>query len=442
MKICTFKKGIHPHDEKSKTEKLETKYIIPKEGSIMVYPMAQHLGSPANPLVAVGDYVKIGQKIGEASGFISANIHSSVCGTVKSIAPVLTPSGSMSNAITIVNDGKIDEDESVVPCSDYTKLTNDEIIGKIKEAGIVGLGGAGFPTHVKLSPPPDKKIDYILMNAAECEPFLTSDHRVMLEESERLITGVKIILKLHPQAKAIIGIETNKMDAIAVMEKACKNENNIEVVGLTPKYPQGSEKQLILACTGRVVPSGGLPSDVGVIVNNVDTVLAIERAIVHGKPILRRVVTISGGAIAEPGNYRVRIGMSYTDLIEEVGGFTTVPKKLISGGPMMGIALAVTDIPIVKTSSALLCLTAEEAITPDEKKCIRCGKCIDACPMNLMPMMLNQIALLHEEDEFKANNGLDCIECGSCSYVCPSKRHLAQTIRACKKTSMANKKKA
>jgi len=437
MRTLTFKHGVHPPGNKELSCNEPIRVLMPKAGQEMVFPMSQHLGAPCEPVVAKGDYVKIGQLIAESKAFVSSPIHSSVSGTVKDIRPWLVPTGGTVNSIVIENDGKNEEIEAMNSRSNYMSLSKEEILDIIKNAGVVGLGGAGFPTHIKLNPPPDKKIDHIIVNAAECEPYLTTDHRVMLEEGDRLVRGLEIILKLHPGAKGIIGVETNKPDAIESLTKLINGKENIEVVGLVPKYPQGSEKHLIYACTQREVPSGKLPADVGCIVDNVDTIVAIERAVVRGRPLMRRVIALTGRAVNNPGNYKVRIGMLYKDLIEAAGGFKTEPYKMVSGGPMMGFSLFTLDIPIIKTSSALLCLTEDEAPTPEERNCIRCGRCVEHCPMSLMPNELNQYILNDKLDLFEQGSGADCIECGSCSYVCPAKRHLAQTIKYGRRSVMA-----
>ncbi len=439
MKALTFKRGIHPNDSKQATEEKTINYILPI-GDV-VFPMIQHIGAPCKPLVAKNDYVLLGQKIGEAQGFISSPIHSSVSGIVKDVKEVLHPNGFLVTGVIIENDHKYTECDTIVERKKIDHLSKAEIIAMIKEAGIVGMGGAGFPTHVKLSPPPDKKIDYIIVNGAECEPFITSDHRVMLEETERIILGLKIVLSLFPDAKGIIGIEDNKKDAIDKMIKETSNCEDISVQVVKSKYPQGAEKQLIYSTTGRVVPSGGLPSDAGCIVHNIDTIVAIHRAIYRGRPLMRRIVTVSGGAIKNPQNFKVRIGTSYRELIEAAGGFIKEPAKVISGGPMMGVALYNLDVPIVKASSSILCLTEEEARVEDEQNCIRCGKCVSHCPMNLMPLELNKYALAGAEDQFVKYRGMDCIECGACSYICPSKRHLLQSLRSTKKTILAKRKR-
>ncbi len=441
MNELSFPRGVHPHDEKEHTCDHAIKEIFPDKGSHLVYPMSQHLGAPATPIVSVGDYVKVGQKIAEAEAFVCAPIHASVSGTVTAVEKRLTAGGVEVMSVVIENDDEYTDIDSISGDFDYQKFTKDEIIAKVKDYGIVGLGGAGFPTFIKLNPPEDKKIDHIIVNAAECEPFLTTDYRVMLEETDRLIEGLKIILHIHKDAKAVIGIETNKMEAIKVLEEKLKDIPNMSVARLKPKYPQGSEKQLIFAVTGREVPSGKLPADVGCIVNNVDTVVAIHRAVVRNRPLMRRIVTLSGDCYKNPGNYKVRIGMSLNELIEKTGGLTKEAHKIISGGPMMGVSIYSTDVPISKTNSAFLFFSEDKADTGVESNCIRCGRCVSHCPVGLLPLNLNRMIIKDDLESFEKCNGLDCIECGSCSYICPAKRHLAQSIRYGRKTVMANKRK-
>ena len=438
MQTLSFKRGVRPPDGKALTKDLPIKVILPKENSELWFPMSQHIGAPCEPIVAVGDEVKVGQKIGEAKGFVSSPIFSSVSGTVTAIRPVLTPGGTKSMAVIIKNDGKMEKFEGIKP-RDYTKMTKDEILSAIREGGIVGLGGAGFPTHVKLAPPPENKIDHILVNGAECEPYLTCDYRLMMEQGEKIMEGLKIVLTLFPEAKAVIGIEDNKPEAISHLQSLCQGVDRIEVAALKAKFPQGSEKHLIKAITGREVPSGGLPAAVGCIVDNVDTIISIYQAVAEGMPLVRRIFTVTGGAPANPGNYEIRIGMTMKDLMEQTGGFKTEPKKLIAGGPMMGPALYSLDVATVKTSSALLALTEQEADLPEESNCIRCGRCVDHCPMGLQPYLLNRLVLQKDFDGFVAEHGMDCIECGSCSYICPAKRQLAQSIRAQKKLEGARR---
>jgi electron transport complex protein RnfC len=439
MAALTFKRGIHPPDNKQFTKDKPVKILMPKGD--LVFPMIQHIGAPCTPIVKKGDRVLVGQCIAESEAFVSSPIFSSVSGTVKAIQEMDHPNGFKINAIVIEDDHLYEDHPNINHPHDYEQMTNDEIISVIKGSGIVGLGGATFPTQIKLSPPPDKKIDYIIANGAECEPYLTSDHRIMLEETERLVLGLKVILKMFKGAKGIIGIETNKPDAIEKVALAIKDEPNIELVQLKTKYPQGAEKQLIYAATGREVPSGKLPSEVGCIVQNIDTIVAIHRAIFRGRPLMRRIVTIAGGAIKEPGNFKVRIGTSYREIIEAAGGFIEEPGKIISGGPMMGIAMFNLDVPVIKGSSSILCFSKKEAAIPEESNCMRCGKCVSACPMGLLPLELNKFAVALAEPEFEKYHGMDCIECGACSYVCPSKRHLLQSLRTTKKNILTKRRR-
>lgn len=439
MKLFTFKNGIHPDDKKLTKDK-PIERILPEKGAILTFPLSQHIGAPAVPIVEIGEEVLMGQKIAEGDGNVSADIHSSVSGIVKKIAPCFTPAGERVDGILIENDGNMTEHESMKENKDYDKLTPEEIVEKVKDAGIIGLGGAGFPTHVKLNVPKDKKIEYVIINASECEPYITSDHRMLLEETEEIINGLKLVLKMFPGAKGIIGIEANKMDACEKMIEDCKGRDDISVMALKPKYPQGAERQIIYACTKREVPSGGLPFDVGVLVFNVDTIASIWKAVAYGRPIIERVVTVTGGAVNNPGNYRVHLGMNYIDLIEQTGGLKEEPYKLISGGPMMGDAMFDLSVPIVKVSNCIICFTEEEGKLAEETACIRCSRCVSACPMGLMPLDLNYYSLYDYEDEFLKASGLECIECGACSYVCPSKRHLAHSIKSLKKTILSQKK--
>jgi len=442
MRKYTFKNGIHPGEYKSSTSGLPLETILPAPGQKMVYPLVQNSGAPCSPLVKVGDEVYLGQKIADSSAYVSTPIHSSVSGRVVEMRKALTPTGILTDAIVIETDGKNIQWETLKSYNDYKSLSPEEIVKKIREAGVVGLGGAGFPTHVKLSPPKDKKIDTIIINASECEPYLTSDHRALLDETERVLNGIRVVLHIFPEAKAFIGIEDNKKDAAEKIQKEIGPNDNIAVRLLVTKYPQGSEKQLIYACLKREVPSGGLPMDCGVIVINVDTLIAIERAVLRAHPLIRKIVTLDGGAVNRPGNYRVRLGMSYRDFLEAVGGLKCAPAKMISGGPMMGVSMFTLDVPVIKTSSAFLCLTEAEIKIYAEKPCIRCGRCVTHCPMGLMPLNLNQNVIHSEMDEFLKNNGMDCVECGCCSYVCPSKRHLAQSIRATRRNRLEAQRKA
>jgi electron transport complex protein RnfC len=437
----TFKGGIHPPDYKESTEGNSIQmYMDPKMD--LVFPMVQHIGAPCKPLVKKGDYVLRGQKIGEPQGFVSSPIHSSVSGKVKDVKPMLHTNGTKVMSVIIENDHEYKEIEGMHKVYDYKNMTNQQILDLIREAGIVGMGGAGFPAHVKLSPPPDKKIDSIIVNGAECEPFLSSDFRLLIEEPKKVIEGLKIILQMFPEAKGYIAIENNKPTALSVMQELTAAEERIEVVTLQTKYPQGGEKQLINAVTGREVPSGGLPADAGCIVHNADTIVAIYRAVLEGRPLMRRIVTLAGGALKKSATFKVRLGTNVRELIEAAGGMVCDPSKVICGGPMMGTALFSLDVPVVKGTSGVLLFDQSQDFIANESACIRCGKCIAACPIHLMPMMLNQAALERDWDTFANLHGMDCMECGSCAYICPAKRHLTQTFKAGKRIVAEQRKKA
>ncbi|NLW22422.1 MAG: electron transport complex subunit RsxC [Tissierellia bacterium] len=439
LENLTFKGGVNVPHHKELTEKIPIEKA--EEPAVVAIPLHQHTGAPCEPLVKVGDTVKIGQKIGEAQAFVSAPVHSSVSGTVKSITPMAIPTGLTVNCVVIESDGKNELHESVKPKGKLEDLSPKEIIEIIKEAGITGMGGAGFPTHVKLSPPPEKKIDTIIVNGAECEPYLTADHRLMVEEPEKIVFGLKAIMKAVGVERGIIGIEKNKPDAILALKEASKDEENIHVASLKVKYPQGDEKRLINAITGRKVPSGGLPMDVGAIVCNASTTLAIAEAILEGKPLYERVVTITGKGVKEPKNLKVKIGTSFKDVIEQCGGFNEgAPGKVIMGGPMMGISQFSIDVPVIKGSGGILVLTEEEARPEPVLPCIRCGKCLEVCPVRLQPLYISSYALKSDFGKAEKFNALDCIECGACSYICPAKRPLAESIRLAKREILAKRK--
>ena len=437
MGLSTFKGGVHPYDGKELSKEKPIKELRPQ--GELVFPLSQHIGAPANPVVSVGDTVLRGQKIAEAGGFVSAPIFSSVSGTVKAIQPRRVAVGDMVNSIVIESDGKFIE-TGFEKCDDYTDLTNEQIIKKIQDAGVVGMGGAGFPTHVKLSPKNPEKIEYIIANCAECEPYLTSDYRSMVEEPEKLIEGMKIILQLFPKAKGLLGIEDNKSDVIANLQKLTAKESRIEVVPLMTKYPQGGERQLIYACTGRAINSKMLPADAGCIVDNVATINAIYTAVVEGKPVMDRIFTVTGDSVMEPRNYRICIGTSCKEILEAAGGYVREPEKLISGGPMMGFALFDVDIPTTKTSGALLCLSNDEVSRLEPTACINCGRCVEACPENLIPSRLSKFSDHGDKETFEKWYGLECIECGSCSFACPARKPLAQSIKTMKKMVLADKR--
>ena len=405
-----------------------------------MYPLSQHIGAPASPIVKKGDHVLKGQMIAEAGGFVSAPIYASVSGTVKAIEPHVNPTGAKVNCIVIENDGQYEEVE-YPPVKPLSELTKEEILNMIANAGIVGMGGAGFPTRVKLSPKEPDKIDYIIANCAECEPYITADYRRMMETPELLVEGMKVILKLFDNAKGIFGVEDNKPDCIAKLKELVKDEPRMEVKTLMTKYPQGAERQLIYATTGRAINSTMLPADAGCVVDNVETVISIYNAVVKGIPSMERVVTVSGDGVANPGNYKVLFGTNQRELVEAAGGLKEGCEKVISGGPMMGFAMYTLDTPITKTSSSILCLSKDEVSASTATACINCGRCVEACPSRIIPSRLADLAERHDEAGFVKMNGLECVECGSCSYVCPAKRHLKQAIGSMRKTALANKKK-
>lgn len=439
MGTATFKGGMHTYDGKDMSKDKPIIILLPKGD--MVFPMSQHIGAPAKPLVAKGDYVLMGQKIGEANGFISANIISSISGTVKGIEPRLTVSGSMVESIIIDNDNEYKAIEGLGVKRDYTELNKNEIRQIIKDAGIVGLGGAAFPTNVKLTPKDDDKVDYVIVNAAECEPYLTSDYRMLLEEPEKIVEGLRIELSLFPNAKGIIAIEDNKPEAIKKIEELVKNDPKIEVKTLKTKYPQGGERLLIYATTGRKINSSLLPFHVGCIVNNVDTVISVYMAVAENTPLMRRIVTVTGDAVKDPRNFNVKIGMNFRELVDAVGGFISEPEKIISGGPMMGQAMYSLDIPITKTSSALLSFIKDKAVEKKSSSCIRCGRCVDACPSCVIPQKLFEYSERFDSENFIGLNGMECCECGCCTYVCPAKLNLTQSFKQMRKSILDSRKK-
>lgn len=429
-KLYSFKKGIHPSYNKDRTSNKPIE-LLPPKGEI-VLPMSQHIGAPCTPLVKRGDRVLVGQLIGQANGFVSSPIHSTVSGTVKAVEDRLVPNGSKVLSVVIENDGLNEDDGALCQIRDYRTMTNEEIIEVIKDAGLVGMGGAGFPTYIKLSPPPDKEIKHLIINGAECEPYLTSDHRVMVEKADRVVEGLKIMMQLFPGVKGYIGVEDNKPDAIAKLREHIKPEDNIEINVLETKYPQGSEKHLIYSILKKEVPSGGLPADVGCVVQNVDSAVAIWRAFERCRPIMRRIVTVSGDGVSNPGNYNVRLGTSYRELLEHAGWDAENTAKIISGGPMMGMALSSIDVPVLKGTVGILCFKEDTALIPPESNCIRCNKCIQVCPCVLVPNQLNIASSTRDTKMFIDYNGMDCMECGSCSFICPANRHLVQSIRTAK----------
>ncbi|BCB97326.1 electron transport complex subunit C [Dissulfurispira thermophila] len=430
MATATFKGGIHPPDKK---ELSKDKNILPtKPPKRVVIPLVQHIGAPCKLAVSVGQEVKKGDVVGTPEGFVSAPVHSSVSGKVIAIGDFPLATGRMVTSVVIENNNR-EEWTSLKDNPDYIKLSPDELKAKVRDAGIVGMGGAAFPAHVKLSPPKEKPVDVVILNGAECEPYLTADYRLMIERTQEVVEGLKILMKILGVNKGFIGIENNKPDAIEIMKNAVSGEPNIQVCELEVKYPQGAEKMLIKATIGREVPPRGLPMDVGVVVHNIGTAVAIYEAARYGKPLIERVVTVTGEGIKEPKNLMVKIGTLVSDLIEECGGFKSDAAKVISGGPMMGFAMYSLEVPVTKGTSGILVLPEEDIVHTDGfGPCIRCGRCIDICPMGLMPSMLSVLSEKGFYEETKDYNLFDCFECGSCTYVCPSKRPIVQLIRLAK----------
>lgn len=430
MSLATFKGGIHPPDKKELSAGVPI--TLAKSPDRVVIPMSQHIGAPCKATVSIGQEVRIGEVVGMAEAFVSAPVHASVSGKVTAIGEFQVAVGKMIPSVVIEND-KEERWAELKENSDYLSLSPEELKNRIRAAGIVGMGGAAFPTAVKLSPPKEKPVDTVILNGAECEPYLTADYRLMLERPLEVIEGLKILMKTLGVKKGFVGIENNKPDAVAKMKEAASGQENIEVCALEVKYPQGAEKMLIKALTGREVPNkGGLPMDVGVVVQNVGTALAIYEAVRYGRPLVQRVVTVTGEGIAEPKNLMVRIGTLVSQLIEECGGLKDEKAKIVSGGPMMGFALASLDIPVTKGTSGILVLPEEIAHIEDYKPCIRCGRCVDICPMGLMPSMLSVLSEAGFYEETKEYNLFDCFECGCCTFVCPSKRPIVQFVRLAK----------
>lgn len=420
--------GVHPKENKlSAGQKIQV-VPLPKQAII---PLSQHLGAPAVPVVEKGAEVKVGQLIAQAGGFVSANVHSPVSGKVAKIDTAIDAWGMKMPAIFIDVEGdewlpEIDRSEKLLTSCTYTP---EEIVKKIADAGIVGLGGACFPTQVKLTPPPGKVAEVLIVNAVECEPYLTCDHQLMLEHTEEIVIGVTILMKALKIQRAIIGIENNKPDAIELMQKTVSRQMGIEVQPLKLKYPQGGEKQLIDACIGRQVPSGALPIEVGAVVQNVATVYAVYQAVQKNRPLIDRVITVTGKSVNKPGNFQVRFGTPLNDVIAMAGGIPENTGKIIAGGPMMGRAMSSTDMPANKRISGVLIMQESESTRPEPQNCIRCAKCVSVCPMGLEPYLLARLAGKNMWDEMEKHNVMDCIECGCCLFTCPSNRPLLDYIR-------------
>lgn len=437
MGKLTFKGGIHPYDGKDLSKNSPIEKYLPR--GEMVYPLSQHIGAPSVPCVKKGDHVLAGQKIAEAGGFVSVPLHASVSGTVKGIEKRLTATGTMSDSIIIENDQQYTEQEFY--SAELSSLSKEEILSRIREGGVVGMGGAGFPTHVKLAPKDPEKIEYILVNGAECEPYLTSDYRRMLEEPEKVISGLEVILRLFDKAKGYICIEDNKPDCIEKMRALVKDRPRMEVKELMTKYPQGGERTLIYAVTGREINSSMLPADVGCIVDNVETVTDIYQAVVAGRPVMSRIVTVTGNAVANPKNFSVLTGTCMQELVEAAGGLKDDTAKVVSGGPMMGFAMYDLNVPCVKTTSAFLCLERDQVSEAKMTACINCGRCVRVCPGHVLPARLATLAERGDMAGFEKMDGMECCECGCCSYVCPAKRPLTQSIKSMRKMVLASRRK-
>ena len=428
-RLTGYNGGIHPSERKELAEDIPLAKF--PEPDTVVIPISMHAGAPATPVVKVGDTVKVGQLIAEASAFISANVHSSVSGTVVAIEPRPHSKGTDVEAIVIQNDKQNTLDDSVKPAKPLDELTPEEIVAIVKDKGITGMGGAGFPTSVKLAP--GKPIDAVLLNGCECEPYLTADHRVLLAYADDVIFGLKAIMKAVDSPKGIIVIEDNKPDAIELMEGKVADIENIEVATVRTKYPQGAEKMLIKNVMKRMVPSGGLPADVGAVVANVSTAVAISDAIQKGMPLVERAVSVTGGRMAKTGNFMVKIGTNVQDIIDYCGGITGENVTIKMGGPMMGAVLENTNVPIIKDSNGVIALDSDYT---EAKQCIKCGRCMDVCPMELAPLNFYRYMNDNDPKALLANNIRDCFECGCCQYICSSKIPLVMWIKAGKQAIM------
>ena len=441
----TFRGGVHPKEHKDLSRKAALR-IFDAKGE-MVFPLAQHIGKPAKAIVKKGDPVLVGQRIAEADGFVSANVICSCSGTVKAVEKRRTISGAMQECVVVDNDGQYTETGTFGTREEIDGIANGEILRRVADAGIIGLGGAGFPTHVKLAPKDPLAIKYLIANGAECEPYITCNDQLMRGYAKDIVEGMEIVLKLFPNAQGVIAIENNKPEAIAAMQKAAAGHKRIRVLGLRTKYPQGGERSLIKVIAGIDYPITKLPADVGCIVDNVGTILAIGRAVLYREPLFRHVMTVTGEAVREPSNFIARDGTSFQELIEAAGGIKegVEAKKIISGGPMMGIAVSSTEVPITKTTNAITVLT-EDPVEAAEKKmtaCLHCGRCTTVCPNGLMPQMMADAVEAGDFERYeKKLCGLDCISCGSCTYICPAKRPLTQTFKQTKAEIMARKRAA
>ena len=445
MKIRTFSiGGIHPEENKLSNEAVTQVAALPVQA---VFPLSQHIGAPAKPVVAKGDKVKVGTLIAEAGGFVSAPIHSSVSGTVAKIDTIIDASGYRKPAIFINVEG--DEWEETIDRSDkleavevHPELTSEEIVNRIKAAGVTGMGGAGFPTFIKLCPPPTAKAECVIINAVECEPYITADYRLMMEKADEILVGLELLMKAAKVTRGYIGIETNKPKAIALLAEKCAAKFSgspyaVEVVPLQQRYPQGGEKQLVDAVIGRQVPAPpAIPVNVGAIVQNVGTAFAVYEAVMKHKPLFERYTTVAGKKLLHPSNFLVRMGTPMKDLVTACGGMPEGDAKVLAGGPMMGKALTTTDVPVCKGTNAVIILSDTDALRKEAQPCIRCGKCVDACPMGLEPYLLAKLSGVKNWERCEAEDITSCIECGSCQFTCPAHRPLLDHIRLSKQTVM------
>jgi electron transport complex protein RnfC len=439
VKHGTFKGGIHPPYRKESTAEVPLGFGAKPE--MVIIPMSLHIGAPCTPIVKKGDQVFLGQRVGEPNGFVSVPVHASVSGTVVAVEERPHASGDRIMSVVIESDGLDTIDPSIKPYGTLEEMDAEAIKKMVLNSGIVGLGGATFPTHVKLAIPPDKKVDCVVLNGAECEPYLTADHHLMLNQAEKVVMGLKAAMKAVSVEKGFIGVEDNKNDAIEALVKAIGNDSRLEVYSLHTKYPQGAEKQLIAAITGREVPSGALPADAGVVVMNVGTAAQIAESMTTGMPLYKRYLTCTGDAIKNPQTIEVRVGVPFQSVIDQCGGFSVEPGKVISGGPMMGVTQFETGIPVMKGTSGILCLTKESAKIATPSNCIHCGKCVGVCPIHLQPLYIAEYSQRNNWDKCESNHAMDCIECGSCSYICPAKRTLVSSIRVAKREIIAQRRK-
>jgi len=428
MRLRTFSQGIHPAHRKSSTQDEKIRRISPPKEVIL--PLQQHIGAPCQSLVKKGEEVKKGDKIAEAGSFVSAPIHASISGKITAVELSIHPAGGKFKSIFIRGEGKEEDwkggDEKN---TDLSELEPQEIRNRVKEAGIVGLGGATFPTHVKLTPPKEKPLDTVILNGCECEPYLTGDHRLMLEEPEKCLFGLKAIIKAVGARRGYVGIENNKMDAIALFQDKVAGEENVEVIPLRTQYPQGGEKMLVKAILNREVPSEGIPLDVGVVVSNIGTAVAIAECLKFNKPLIERVVTVSGSVVRKPANLLVPLGTPFATFLEECDVKVDKMDRVIMGGPMMGISQATLRVPVVKGTTAILVLRKEEVRSPLEDTCIRCAQCVDHCPLGLIPAELARLVKNSKWERLKDYHIMDCMECGCCAYVCPARIPIIQLIK-------------